>query len=223
MIATIFRLIVQYRIGLCAGLFQTFSLCLIVWINGLVFGILGGALAHRYPKGFGVLLKTMSFFLASIPILVVLFWLHYPLQEMLGVVIHPFITAAIALTLVNTVSTSQLIRDVLNDFPTQYSVAGKVCGLTDKEIFFKIQIPIIFRQVIPQILTQQVNMLQMTLFASLISVEEIFRIAQRINSIEYKPIEIYTALALFFIAVCLPLNGLAYWLKNRYTRTMSEK
>jgi ABC-type amino acid transport system permease subunit len=66
-------------------------------------------------------------------------------------------------------------------------------------------------------------MLQLTLFASLISVEEIFRVAQRINATIYQPVEIYTALAIFFLIICLPLNGLAIYLKKKYTLNLSEK
>ena len=66
-------------------------------------------------------------------------------------------------------------------------------------------------------------MLQCSLFASLISVDEIFRVAQRINATIYRPVEIYSALALLFLAVCLPLNGLALWLRMRFTRDLSEK
>jgi len=65
-------------------------------------------------------------------------------------------------------------------------------------------------------------MLQATLFASLISVEDLFKVAQRINSMIYKPVEIYSALGIFFLLVCLPLNGLALWLKKRFTRNLSE-
>lgn len=223
MFGTIVQIIVQYKEGLLSGLLVTLGLCLIVWLSGLVFGVLFGAFAHRQKESTGLALKVLSFLLASIPILVLLFWLHYPLQELLGVVIIPFITAAIALSLVNIVGVAQIVRDVLNDFPRQYAIAGKVCGLSDKEIFTKIEFPIIFRQVIPQFLTLQVSMLQMTLFASLISVQEIFRVAQQINSVIYKPVEIYTALAIFFIVICLPLNILAYWFKNKYTRNVSEQ
>lgn len=66
-------------------------------------------------------------------------------------------------------------------------------------------------------------MLHTTLFASLISVEEIFRVAQRINAKIYKPVEIYTALGVFFLLVCLPLNGFALGLKKRYGRNLSER
>ena len=223
MLGTVIDIIIRYREGLLSGLLVTLGLCIIVWLSGLIFGVLFGAFAHRQKESTGFVLKILSFLLASIPILVLLFWLHYPLQELLGVVIMPFITAAVALSLLNIVGVAQIVRDVLADFPQQYAIAGKVCGLSDKEIFAKIEFPIIFRQIIPQFLTLQVNMLQMTLFASLISVEEIFRVAQHINSLIYKPVEIYTALGVFFIAICLPLNILAYWLKNKYTRNYSEK
>ncbi len=220
---TIVNIIINYREGILSGLFVTLSLSLIVWIFGLVFGVIFGALAHRQRQDVGVFLKMFSFLLASTPVLVLLFWLHYPLQAMLGIVVIPFITAAFALSLINIVGVAQIVRDSLDEFPEQYATAGRVCGLNQKEIFSKIQMPIIFRQTIPQFLTLQVNMLQLTLFASLISVQELFRVAQQINSIIYKPIEIYTALAVFFIAICLPLNLLAYWFKNKYTRNLSEK
>jgi len=66
-------------------------------------------------------------------------------------------------------------------------------------------------------------MLHATLFTSMISVEELFRVAQRINAQIYKPIEIYTALGVFFLAICLPVNFFALWFKQKYTRNVSER
>lgn len=220
---SVWNIIYTYKEGLLAGLLVTLGLSLIIWLSGLIFGVLFGAFAHRQKESTGRFLKIISFLLASTPVLVLLFWLHYPLQALLGVVIIPFVTAAFALSLINIIGVAQIVRDALNEFPQQYAIAGKVCGLTEKEIFSKIELPIIFRQTIPQFLTLQVSMLQLTLFASLISVQELFRVAQQINSMIYKPIEVYTALAVFFIAICLPLNLLAYWFKNKYTRNLSEK
>lgn len=223
MIPTIIDIIIQYREGLIHGLLVTLELCLIIWILGLVFGTIIGFFGSRYPNEIGSISKVLSFVLSGLPVLVLLFWLHYPLQEMLGVVIKPFFTAAAALSIINIFAVSEIVRMALTEFPKQYIIAGRVCGLDNKTIFKKIQFPIIFRQIIPSILTTQVTMLQLTLFASLISVEEIFRAAQRINATIYKPVEIYTALAIFFIIICLPLNGLAMYLKKKYTRNISEK
>lgn len=223
MLATIFNIIVDYQQALIQGLLVTLSLCLIIWSVGIIFGTLVGYLGAQYPSEIGKPSKIVAFILSGIPILVLLFWLNYPLQDMLHIFVSPFITAVIAISLVNIFAVADTVRTALVEFPQQYIIAGKVSGMQSKEIFRKIQFPIIFRQILPSLLTTQVNMLQLTLFASLISVGEIFRVTQTINSLIYKPVEIYTALAIFFLIICLPLNGLALWLKKRYTRNLSEK
>ena len=220
---SVFNIIAHYHEAFAAGLLVTLKLCLIVWTVGLVLGTLLGVAAHYYPTGLGLFAHVASFVLSGLPILVYLFWLHYPLQSMLGVVIPPFITAAAALSLLNVFAIAELVCAVLRDFPSQYVIAARVCGMTLAQTFRHIQLPIMLRQLLPGLLTSQVYVLQATLFASLISVEEVFRVAQRINAEIYKPVEIYTALGLFFLAICLPLNGLALWLRNRYTRDLSER
>lgn len=220
---TVVGILLQYKEGLAKGLLVTLALCAIVWSVGLIVGMLFGVTAHRSKVTAGRGLETVSFLLTSIPFLVLLYWLHYPLQELLRVVVSPFVTAAAALSLLNIVLVASIIRNVLSEFPHQYIVAGRVCGLTNREILRHIEFPIILRGTLPQLLSVQVQMLQMTVFASLITVNELFRVAQHINSTIYKPIEIYTTLALFFIAICLPLNLLAAYLKKRYTRNISEK
>jgi len=137
-------------------------------------------------------------------------------------VIDPFYTASFALSLINVFMVCDIVRNAVADFPRQYLVAARVCGMSRLDALRHIEAPIIFRQILPPLLMAQVTMLQCTLFASLISVDEIFRVAQRINATIYRPVEIYTALGLLFLAVCLPLNGLAIWLKARFTRNLSE-
>lgn len=219
---SIWDILVRYRPEWLHGLGVTLQLCAWIWGVGLLAGTALGAAGARWKESVGATSKAASFILGGMPILVFLFWLHYPLQAYFRVVIDPFITAVVAFALVNTLLVADTIRGVLNDFPRQYLAAAKVCGLDPRATFLKIQLPIIFRQVIPGLLTLQVAMLHATLFASLISVDEIFRIAQRINSQVYKPVEIYTALAALFLIVCLPLHGLAHWLRVRYTRDFSE-
>ena len=223
MLATIFNIIIDYKEAFLHGLFITTLLCVIVWSIGLILGTILGFFGAEYPNEVGKPTKVFSFILSGIPVLVLLFWLHYPFQQFLDVVINPFITAAVAISLVNVVAVANIVRTALIEFPKQYIIAGQVCGMESREIFKKIQFPIIFRQILPSLMTTQVNTLQLTLFASLISVEEIFKVAQDINAIIYKPVEIYTALALFFLIICLPLNGFALWLKKQYTRNLSEK
>jgi His/Glu/Gln/Arg/opine family amino acid ABC transporter permease subunit len=219
---TIFRIISDYREAIAGGLAVTLRLCLVIWLIGLTLGTVLGIAGDKWKLAFGIPLRGISFVMTGLPVLVLLFWLHYPLQSILGIVVDPFYTAAAALSLVNTVLVAEVVSNTLSDFPKQFLVAARVCGLSTRETVVSIQLPIMLRQVLPSLLLIQVSMLQASLFASLISVDEIFRVAQRINAQVYRPVEVYTALGLFFLAICLPLNGLAMWLRSRYTRDISE-
>lgn len=220
---TFFDILTAYREAFLNGLWVTLKLAGVVWLLGIALGAALGSLSDRFPVLVGYPAFVTSFFLSGIPLLVLLFWAHFPLQVLLNVVIDPFFTACWVLTLVNTFTVAEIVKNILREFPEQYVTAAKVCGLDARTTLLRIKLPITLRQLIPPLLTSQVNMLQATIFASLISVEEIFRVAQRINATAYKPVQIYSALALFFLALCLPLNGLALWLKRRFTRNLSER
>ncbi len=219
---SVFDILIKYYPAFFKGLSVTLQLCAIIWASGLVLGAALGLAGSRFKLAVGLPSQAFSFLLSGIPLLVFLFWLHYPAQAMFNVVIDPFYTAAFTLAVINIFGVADIVRAALNDFPRQYLIAAKVTGLTRRQTIFKIQLPLILRQILPSLMLLQVAMLHTTLFASLISVEEIFRVAQRINAQIYRPVEIYTALGIFFLAVCLPINGFAFWMKKKYTRNLSE-
>jgi len=216
------NIFVSYNGAIIRGLSTTLIICGSAWFLGILGGIILGYIAQR-NKAFAKILTTSSFLLLSIPVLVLLYWFHYPAQAMLSVTINPIITTIATLSIINIVLTAELVKKAMDNFPLQYVTAARVCGLSENKIFYKIKFPILFRQILPGLITLQVTIMHMSLFGSLISVEEIFRVSQQINSQIYRPIEIYTALAFLFIAVSLPLNVFAHYLKKRYTRDLSEK
>ncbi len=217
------NILINYHDAFLQGLSVTLKLCFIIWASGLMLGALLGVLGAHYPESWGRFTRAMAFAFAAVPTLVVLFWLHYPAQAVLNIVIDPFYTAALTLSLVNVFGVGEMVRQAVDDFPSQYITAGRVCGLSRRDLVMHIELPILFRQLLPGLMTQQIVMLHATLFVSLISVEEIFRVSQRINSMVYRPVEIYTALAFFFLVICLPINVAAACLKQRYTRDLSER
>jgi len=220
---SVIDILINYHIAFLKGLLVTLEMSVIIWTFGIVFGTALGVAAVRYPAHVGYPTRIVSFLLAGVPILVFLFWLHYPAQAMLNVVIDPFYTATFTFCLINIFGVADIVRAALSDFPQQYIIAAKVTGLTRKQTIMKIELPLIVRSITPSLLMLQVTMLHVTLFSSLISVEEIFRVAQRINAQIYRPVEIYTALGVFFLAVCVPVNAIALYLKDKFTRNISEQ
>lgn len=218
-----FEIFATYKQGFLQGLRVTLELCLLVWSFGIILGTLVGILSAKYKKYFGLLSKTVSMLISGVPIIVLLYWLYYPMQQQLEIDIPAFSIAVFALSFVNIFMVADLVRNAINDLPNQYLLSARVSGLSNKTILTKIQFPLIFKQLIGPILLVQITMLHSSIFASLINVDDIFRQIQRINAMVYKPIELYTALAIFFIVITVPLTLIAKYLKNKYTRDYSER
>lgn len=214
-------LFADYWPAFARGLAVTAELSLIVWTIGLVLGGALGVAGARAPF-VGQLTRGLGFLLGSIPVIVILMWFYYPAQTLLGVIIQPFWTAVIALSVVNIFVVAEAVRPALEAIPREFALAGRVCGLSENDVFKRITFPLLMRQLLPPLLFSQVAILHATLFASLISVEEVFRVTQQINARVYQPVELFTALALLFLVICAPLNGLAAYLRKRYSRDLSE-
>ncbi|MFQ5538862.1 MAG: ABC transporter permease subunit, partial [Candidatus Binatia bacterium] len=147
-----FDLLVEYRLEFLHGLWVTTKMCLLIWSIGIIAGSSLAVAGAKWKKTIGTSSKIASFILGGIPILVFLFWMHYPMQAILNVVIDPFVTAVATFSVVNTFLVADLIRGVLNDFPTQYISAAQAYGLTHRDTILHIQFPMILRQVLPNLL-----------------------------------------------------------------------
>lgn len=220
---SIFEIFATYKEGFLQGLGVTLKLCLLVWTIGIIVGTAIGILSAKYNKSFGLVSKIISTFISGVPVIVLLYWLYYPMQQQLQIDIPAFNIAVFAFSFVNIFMVADLVKNSITDLPGQYLLAARVSGLSERTILRRIQIPLIFKQLLGPVLLVQISMLHNSIFASLINVDEIFRQIQRINAMVYKPIELYTALAMFFIIITVPLTLIAYYLKKKYAKDYSER
>lgn len=211
-----FRELAPFYPLLGRGLFTTCKLCLVAYLIGIPLGALLGYLRHRFGSTLGRVLRFASFGMTAVPFMVLLFWLHYPLQQILGVVILPEITGIVALTLLCTAFVSDALAAELFRFPKDLVETGRTLGLNDSQIFWKLQLPYLIRLTLPQVLMIMVAVLHASLFCSMISVEEIFRAVQAVNTELYRPVEIYTSMAIFLFLISAIFQGAAYWLRRRW-------
>ena len=211
-----FQVLIQYHHLLLQGFLTTLKLLGCIMLIGVPFGTLLGVIGGRYSFEVGKMVKVARFITKVIPVLVLLFWLHYPLQGMLGIVIDPFWTTIFALGLINIIAVANIVASELELLPKSYREAGITLGMSKNQIVKHIELPLLVRRTLPQLLLTQAAMLEYTLFASLISVPELFRTAQTINAMIYKPVEIYSLLVLFFLIILAPLHLLISWLQKKY-------
>ncbi len=210
------QVLIQYHYLFLEGFLTTLELLGLIILIGVPLGTLIGVIGGRYNPEVGKIIKILRFVTKVIPVLVFLFWLHYPLQGLLGIVINPFWTTVIALGIINIIATANVVTVELELLPKSYREAGVTLGMSKNQVVQHIELPLLVRRTLPQLLLNQASMLEYTLFASLISVPELFRTAQTINAMIYKPVEIYSLLVIFFLIILSPLHLLISRLQKKY-------
>lgn len=213
----------KYREAFANGFLVTLQLLTLTCLLGTVIGLLLEWLCHYTNGVLRRIIDAVALGFSSIPALVILFWLYYPAQSLLGISVSPFGTALTALVVMNSFAVYRITSDAMHEFPKQYVSTARVCGMKPWTIIRYIQAPLLFRAAIPRWIDQQVVMLQTSVFASLISVKEIFRASQRINSVVYQPVVIYTSMALVFLITAGSAIYLAKYLRQKFHRDFSER
>jgi ABC-type amino acid transport system permease subunit len=214
-------LIVRYWPALFEGLRVTLALTAIVWLSGLTVGCTVGVIAGSLDDISRLTVKAFSIVVGAIPLLVILFWFHYPVQSLLNLVVDPFYTTAFVLSVVNAVLVAEAVAETIHGLPSEWAASARVNGLSWRQTQYLILFPLALRQLVGPLLLIEVNMFQATIFGSLISVEELFRVVQRINSIEYDPVRTFSLLAVFFLLICAPIQLTATIWSRRFARDLS--
>lgn len=218
----IWEIIYRYKNVFLEGLKITLSLCLIIFPISVVLGSFIGFVGSKYPKTLGLIFRLISILVSSTPILVFLFWMHYPFQYIFDLRIDPFTTSIFVISTASTFLMYDYVYNSFSSFPVELVSTAKVLGLSNTQIAKKIQFPIIFRQLLPNIVVLFSFILQATIFCSFISVGELFKKAQELNADIFKPIELYSIVALFFITICLFINLLSIYFKRKYSYDLNK-
>lgn len=219
-----FSLIRRYHEALLEGSLVSIELAAIAWTGGLLIGVFLGIWRATHGRGArrsGV--TAFSLMASSIPVMVYLLWCHYPLQKLLGISVRPFITAALVFTFYNALVIGESVRAAIEDLPIAFSLAAKASGVPRNIYIRYIMLPLGLRAALPGYLVSQVAVLHMTLFASLISVDELFRVTQRINALEYNAVGVFSLLALFYFVLSFPLLIVARLATQRLAKLGLER
>lgn len=215
-------LLQTYTEAFARGIGMTLLITCTAWIVGTVLGFLIGTASVR-SSILGSATSRVAFAIGAVPAMVLMIWFHYPVQSALGVVIDPIWTAIFVLTLINTALVAEAFSSARANTGREYLESAFIHGLDFRTARYRVELPLLIRSAAPRVLYAQVLVLHVSLFASLISLNELFSVAQRINAVEYQPIPIYSFVALFYFLLSLPLLLLGARLERRFGRDFSER
>ena len=194
-------------------------------IVGLFIGLLFAILRLSKNSIINRFAYTYSYIFRGTPLLVQIFIIYYGLGQIeyfrstfLWVVFkEPYWCAIIAFALNTGAYTSEILRSAFETIKPGIIEAGKSLGISNKIIFYKIQIPVAIRQSLPAYGNEIILMMKGTSLASTVTLMDITGVAKHIVSTTYKPLEIFIMAGCIYLFMTFLIHNLIKYLEKKYS------
>jgi polar amino acid transport system permease protein len=143
----------------------------------------------------------------SIPPLVSIFWVYYGLPILIGVGLEPFPAGMLALSLYGSAFMAEIFRGGVQSIDRGQFEAASTLGLGYLDTMRFVIFPQALRRSLPAVGNQLVIMLKMTSLVSVIGVSEVLRRGNELAVTEYRPLEIYSFVALQYLVLVLIVSA----------------
>lgn len=134
-----------------------------------------------------------------------------PLDANLGF----FCSAVLAMGLYEGAYIAEIVRAGLESVPKGQWEAARSMGFSRRVILFSIILPQAFRLMLPPLVNQSVTLVKDSSIVSTISVAELTYQGREIMNTTFMVFEIWTAIALGYLALSLLISGLGHLLERR--------
>jgi polar amino acid transport system permease protein len=192
---------------LLSGIPWTIALTLCCVLISNVLGFLISLLALAEQRFARILYRGYVEVFRSIPPLVSIFWVYYGLPILIDVGLEPFPAGMIALSLYGSAFMAEIFRGGVQSIDRGQFEAAHTLGLGYLDTMRFVIFPQALRRALPAIGNQLVIMLKMTSLVSVIGVSEVLRRGNELAVTEYRPLEIYTIVALQYLALVLIVSA----------------
>jgi polar amino acid transport system permease protein len=201
---------------LLSGLRITLFLGAISIIAGLVLGLFIALIRIYAFRPLSIAAKVYTDVFRSIPLLVLLIVVYYALP-FVGLRLSPFMSAAVALTLVSGAYTAEIFRAGIEAIPRGQFEASQALGLSYPHMMVDVILPQAVRIVIPPLTNNCINVIKDTALASVVAMPDLLKQATQAQALEANPTPLIIA-ALMYIAILWPLVILVGRLEKRFRR-----
>lgn len=217
-----FSIIWQYRELLINAVGMTGK----ILVLSVTFGILIGLILAPMRMSDSRLLRFPAVVLInvvrSVPPLVLVVWAYYCLPIISGISMTSYWTCVIALSLYGGVFYAEIFRGGLESVDQGLVEAGRSVGMTPLKILCRITGPLAFLRVLPPFTSQCIMAIKNSVLGSYIAVGELLYEGQRLSTATFRPLEVLTSVALFFVCVIVPLTIVVGYIEgkvlNKYFR-----
>lgn len=149
------------------------------------------------------------------PALIQLMWVYYCLPILTGLEMSAATSATFALAVNGAAYIAEIIRGGIQSIDRGQVEAARTLGMSHVQTMGRIVLPQAFRRMIPPFVNESVSILKFSSLVSVLGVADLTYQAQVLSTTSFRPIEIFTFIAVVYFVLCTTLSYFARRLELR--------
>jgi len=142
-------------------------------------------------------------------------WFYYALPVLLGIQIPAVAAGILTLSCYTGAFYAEIFRGGIISIEQGQWDAARALGLRRWHVMRRVILPQAIRRMIPPFVNQSITQLKNTSLVSTIAVPDLLYNGQLITADTYRPLEVYTVVAIIYFIMLFPSTMLAQWYEKR--------
>lgn len=213
-----FGILWEYRSLLGEGILMTLRIVALSVALGIIIGMILTPMRMSENKPLRWTSTAIIEVFRSTPPLVLVVWSYYCLPIVSGLALPAYWTCVFAISLYSGVYFAEIFRSGVQAVDRGLIEAGQSVGMSRIAILRRIVAPLAFLRIMPPFTGQCIMAIKNSVLGSYIAVGEILYEGQRLSTHTFRPMEILTFVALFFICTIMPLSLIAAAIERKIYR-----
>ena len=204
------------------GAVLTIAVSLLAFSLAMVSGLAIGIARISRMAPLRVVSACYIQFIRGTPLLLQLFFIYYVLPYA-GIVLSPFVSGAIGLTLNYAAYMAEVFRSGIQAIPKGQWEAGSSVGMSRSLLMRRIILPQAARFIIPPLGNEFNAMLKNSTLVSVIGVQELLLTTETLTSATFRVFELYSIVALYFLTLTTAWGFVQGWIEAKFGKSGASR
>lgn len=191
-----------------------------LWLSAvaIVCGFFTGIFVYTMSASDSALMRSAARIYVSVfrgtPVLAQLLVFYY-VPSAVGLTWPGVVAAAVGLSLNTAAYQSQILGAGFQSLPRGQIEAARTFNLTRRQTLWHIEVPQVLALTLPALVSETIDIVKASAVISVIAVTDLMRVGQQLASASYRPLEVYTLAACFYLAITSLLSLAAHAYERR--------
>jgi polar amino acid transport system permease protein len=210
-----FSLVPNYINFWLKGLGVTLAYSVGTIVGGMIIGVICGMLLLARRKWITLPVHYYVEIFRCTPLLVQIVWFYFALPIVLQVELPDWFAAGLGLTLYMGAFATEIFRGGIISIDKGQWQASRALGMTWPELMRNIILPQAIKRMVPPFVNQSIIQLKNTSLLYVVAIPDLMYTGSIIVSDTFRPLEVYTVVAISYFVILYPLTLYAARLEAR--------